>query len=333
MDDEWRRVAAEAYISTFKNPDPLLEHELYLLSDSAGEPLLFFADLTTPVCIDGICKPVSIELYWNLVGHYVGYGVKPQNPLTKFDHDEFVEADYEKLHRLLMDNKSVLRRKKLSELFDEKAEPEKKVEYRGEEVDAVSGATKKEIKESIIEGALYSCYTLWHLVHGDVMGKIEGHLQSIYSEELERQFLHSGYEDYHFYALKQLTGPDFEPHLSRILEIFESDKPLVRTYILKKIPEVLIGREPVSRSLYSAFSAVDINSRTLLVDHLNYAHPLAAELLSGQVTAMSKNQLRSYLEFLEEDKANLRPGILKNLRQVVDAGEYTYGYLIERFLD
>ncbi len=333
MAEEWSRVEGEEYIGIFKNPDTILEHELYLLSDETGNPLFFHSDVTTPVCIDGICKPVSIELYWNLIGHYIGYGIKPREPLTKYDHDEFVEADYEKLHRLLSDNKSVLRRKKLSELFDENAEPEKKVEYKGEEVDAVSGATKKEIKESVIEGALYSCYRLWHLVHGDVTDKIEAYLQTIYSEELERDFLFSGYEDYHFYALKQMSGTDFEAHLSRIVDIFRSDKPLTRTYILKKIPKAYVGREAVSRGLYGAFSAVDINSRTLLVEHLPHAHPVASELLSTQVSEMSKNQLEAYLKFLVEDESRLNPDILKNLKKVADSNEYAYGYLIERYLE
>lgn len=333
MAEEWKEVDRQTFIGAFQNLDTLLEHELYLLFDQQDKPLLFYTDVITPVCIDGICKPVYIELYWNLVGHYVGYGVYPEQPLTKFDHDEFTAADYDKLHRLLSDNKSVLRRKKLSDLFDENAKPAKKVEYKGEEIDAVSGATKKEIKESIIEGALYSCYTLWHLVHGEAADIMESALTSRYSGELERAFLNSGYEDYHFYALKQMNGADFEGYLPRIMEVFEADSPLTRTYILKKMPKELIGLESVTRGLYGAFAEVDINSRTLLINNLAHAHAVAPELLSGQVMEMSKNQLRTYLQFLAEDESRINSVIQKNLDRAASSSEYAYGYLIGQMLN
>lgn len=333
MADEWKQVDEKTFIGIYQNLDTLLEHELHLLSDKAGQPLLFYSDIVTPVCIDGICKPVYIELYWNLVGSYAGYGVYEKLPLTKFDHDEFTPADYRKLHQLLLDEGSVLSRKKLEELFDKEAEPARKVEYKGKEVDAVSGATLKEIKESIIEGALYSCYTLWHLVHGQVTQLIEDRLQSIYSPEIERSFLHSAYEDYHFYALKQMEGAAFERHLSRIAEIFQTDKPLIRSYILKKIPKKLLSGEETTRALYGAFSKVDINSKTLLIDNLEHAHALAATLLSGQAGEMSRNQLKSFLNFLAEDESILTPAIRENLQRAAASGEYAYGYLIEQFLE
>lgn len=332
MENEWRRVAGEKFIGGYYNLDTLLEHELYLLSDAAGQPLLFYSDIITPVCIDGICKPVYIELYWNLVGAYAGYGVYEERPLTKFDHDEFVAADHQKLHQLLLDEGSVLSRKKLEELFDKDAAPAKKVEYNGEEIDAVSGATLKEIKESIIEGALYSCYTLWHLVHGQVTGKIEAYLGSIYSEEMERSFLYSGYEDYHFYALKQMNGPAFEQYLSRVVQIFRTDKPLIRSYILKKIPKHLLSDEGAARALYDAFSTVDVNSKTLLVNNLDHAHAAASELLSGQVREMSRNQLKTYLSFLGADESRLTPLTRENLQRTAVSEEYAYGYLIGEFI-
>lgn len=333
MSDEWKQVDGKAFIGVYQNLDTLLEHELYLLSDKTGQPLLFYSDIITPVCIDGLCKPVYIELYWNLVGNYAGYGVYEELPLTKFDHDEFVAADHQKMHQLLSDNGSVLSRKKLEDLFDKNAEPARKVEYKGEEVDAVSGATLKEIKESIIEGALYSCYTLWHLVHGEVTKEIEEHLQTIYSTKLERTFLYSNYEDYHFHALKQMEGAAFGPHLSRIVEIFTTDKPLIRSYILKKIPKHLLSDEEATRALYEAFSTVDINSKTLLVGNLEHAHAAAAGLLSGQVKEMSRNQLKAYLNFLTSEESRLTPAIRENLQRAAASEEFAYGYLIGQFLE
>lgn len=333
MEKEWQQVSKHKEMGEFYNADSSLSHSLSLLTNDQQEPLLFYADILTPVCIDGTCKPVYIELYWNLIGHYVGYAINQTQPLTKFDHDNFVAADYEKLHQLLLDNNSVLSRRKLEDLFDADVQPEKKVTYKGVEVDAVTGATKKEIKESVIEGALYSCYTLWHLVYGEVTHKITDYLQSIYSTELAVSLLYSKHSDYQFYALKQMKATDYEPHLSQVANIFEAAEPLIRNYILKKLPKDHWKREELSQRLYTAFPSIDLNSRTLLLKNLSNANTKAATLLSEQVAMMTKNQLKMYLHFLEEDASRVTTSIRDNLTRIASLGEYTFAYLIDAFLE
>lgn len=333
MEKEWQQVAKQQEIGEFYNPDSSLSHSLSLLTNEHEEPLLFYADILTPVCIDGTCKPVYIELYWNLLGQYVGYAIDKTKPLTKFDHDHFIAADYEKLHELLLDNNSILSRRKLEDLFDVNVKPGKKVTYKGVEVDAVTGATRKEIKESVIEGALYSCYTLWHLVYGEVTGKIKAYLQSIYSAELAADFLYSDYPEYQFYALKQMSSTDYQSHLSQVLHIIESSAPLIRNYILKKLPKDSWREGDFSQGLYALFSTIDLNSKTLLLQNLPNAHPTAATLLSQQVMVMTKNQLKMYLAYLEEDADRLTPTIRDNLAETAKSETYTFTYLISAFLE
>lgn len=333
MEKEWQQVAKQQEIAEFYNPDSSLSHSLSLLTNEQDAPLLFYADILTPVCIDGSCKPVYIELYWNLVGQYVGYAIDKAQPLTKFDHDHFIAADYEKLHELLLDNNSILSRRKLEDLFDVNVKPAKKVTYKGIEVDAVTGATKKEIKETVIEGALYSCYTLWHLVYGEVNGKIKAYLQSIYSAELATAFLYSDYPDYQFYALKQMSPADYQPHLPQVVHIIEKSEPLIRNYILKKLPKDSWKAAGFSEGLYALFSTIDLNSRTLLLKNLSNASPIAATLLSQQMTVMTKNQLKMYLAYLEEDADRLTPTIRDNLAETVKSETYTFTYLISAFLE
>ena len=118
MGEEYRKVAQEQEVFLFRGKDSLPEHQMLLLSDSAGNPLLFYADIYTPVCIDNICKPVQIEVYWDLLGEYVGFALQKDQPLTKFDHEEFDSSDYLKLHQLLLNKKSILRDKKLSDFYE-----------------------------------------------------------------------------------------------------------------------------------------------------------------------------------------------------------------------
>jgi len=332
MENEAELATSRQLLGQFSSPDTMLEHDFFLLSDTEEHPLLFFSDILTPVCIDGTCKPVRIELYWNLVGNYVGFGLLPDQPLTKFDHDEFLPEDYNKLNQLLSDDKSVFRRRTLEELFDKNAKPEKKITYRGVEVDAVSGATKAEIKNSVVEGALYSCYAIWHLAHGEIQDRAMAFLDSIYHKGIEENFLRSPYPDYHLYALKKMDKSAFIDHVEELSIIFKSANPLLRTYLLKKMPKELWRHAKFSRQLYESFGEVDVMSKTMLLDNLQLTEYSNAEILSDQVTEMSKNQLKTYLEFLLLDPARISKEMINKLGNSV-SDNYTYSYLLTEFLD
>lgn len=333
MQNEYEQVVKSKEVLRFTNKDTLIEHQLELLLDQNEQPLMFFASINTPVCIDNICKPMDIEIYWNLIGGYVGYGILEQFPLTKFDHDLFEPTDYEKLHHLLLDRHSILERKEMSDLFDPNAQPEKQVTFQGVKVDAMTGATKKEIKESVVEGALYSCYTIWHLVHGGVEDSIKQYLKTIYTPELAHRFLYSDYQTYQLYALKQMNKEAFNAELPRLVEIFQAAKPLIRTYILKKIPDSIWQNEEISKGFFETFPLIDINSRTLLIKKLDVSLNSSGELLVPQIEKMSRNQLKLYLDYLNKNENRLKSQSLSFFRETVEKGTYAYAYMLEEFLE
>lgn len=334
MDEDYLGVAHRQVVFSFPGKDSLVEHTMELLSDGQGQPLFFYADILTPVCIDNICKPMAIAIYWNLTGDYVGYGLHPEEPLTKYDHELFEQADYEKLHALLRNPHSILERRKLEDLFDPEAVSAKQVTYKGEEVDAVSGATRKEITESVVEGALYSCYTIWHLVHGEVRKKMAAQLEAMYSPALGSRFLGSPYTEYQMYALRHFERSDMAAHLPRIIELFETTPPVTRRYILKKLPDSVWASDTLCLDLFRRFSELDINSQTLLVELLPHAPVEAAVYLATQAGSMTKNQLTRYLDFLRElPDGEEKEGIQDILRRMVAQGDYPYSYLIEDYLN
>lgn len=333
MAKEYEEVTQAQTVFTFPNLDTLLDHPVDLLSDKDGAPLLFFSNIMTPVCIDGTCKPMYIDIYWNLVGHYVGYQTVQDQPLSKFDHEDFVAADYLKLHELLLNDNSILKQKTMSDLFDPEAKPAKAITFKGVEIDAVTGATKKEIKASLVEGALYSCYTIWHLVHGEVGQKMGTYLETIYSADLERYLLYSDYPDYQLYALKRLDEKAMATHLDRILALLEKAPPLTRTYVFKKLPKSLWQEVTTTNTLYHSFSSLDINSKTLLIQSLPYAHPQSIEILSSQIAQMSKNQLKLYLSHIKQYPSTINEEVATNLRTIATANQYVNAYLIQEFLN
>ncbi|MCE6989575.1 hypothetical protein [Dyadobacter sp. CY323] len=108
----------------------------------------------TEVCLTGECNRIEVGIVWDLSGDFKGIEIY-KDPLTKTDHSVFKPADYAKLISILENDWSVLREYSMEDL----------TEGPGDKVDGTSGATKKEISEESVENAVYTTFTLWHLIH------------------------------------------------------------------------------------------------------------------------------------------------------------------------
>ena len=328
-----RQVAKQEAVRRFADPDKSIKHTLFLLSDGEGRPLLFYADITTAVCMDNVCEPVRIGLYWNLVGDYVGYGVPPDCPLLKYDHVPFAPGDYLKLHQVLSDRQSILGRGPLAEMLDPNVPAEKrKLTYGGETVDAVSRATLKDISPSIVPGALYSCYAIWHLAHGDAKQQMADYLQSVYGPALARRLLYSENVGYQIYAVQRMNDGEINGELPRLLEIVQQSGPAARACVFQKLPEPIWRQESTTRSVYSMFATLRGDMKALLIEKLDHAHASAADILSDQVESMTKKQLKGYLAFLADDPNRLTGPIKASLRRIATAERYAYCYVVDAFL-
>ena len=176
-----------------------VQYTVQLQTDSAGNPARYHAYIFTPVCEDHLCKPVYINLYWDLLGNYLHYEVPLNEPLTKLDHVEFEPEEYKRLDEMLADPESLLKDYQIEELVESTTNVRP-----GGEVDAVTGATSKSLQAVVIPGALYTCYTLWHIVHGRVRDTIASMTDSLVSPALLSHFLQSGNYHYQHYALDRL---------------------------------------------------------------------------------------------------------------------------------
>ncbi len=332
MMPEYECVSGSRPVDFFYGKDTTIAHQLYLLVDSLDRPLLYYANIQTPVCIDSICKPMYVEIYWNLIGNYVGFDIMDDHPMTKYDHDLFEKEDYQKLHRLLLDKHSILERRSLTALFDPSLKQEKQIEYKGQKVDAISGATRTEIKGSVVPGALFSCYTLWHLVNGEVTKKIVANLERINIQSLENYFLETDYPDYHYFAIRKMNPTEMAIRIDRILNIYPDASSLVRTYILKKLPESVWTDRSSASSLFQQFSKSDINSGTCMISNLYRSHDDAYKILAQQIESMTKNQLKMYLSALDGNRDRLTNDMLSDLHRVAHSRKYAHSYVIARFL-
>lgn len=163
-----------------------LENEIFYLTTEESRPIAYFSPVFTPVCVDGTCYPIKINLYWDLGGNYLKYNLDYNEILTKVEHLPFSDFDYGLLHRVIANNKSALANFTIYELT---ADAESKV-------DGITGATRPELQGAFVPDALYTSYTLWHLARKPKLQLEEFTTKQIFHS----QFFH------HVLATPQLGG-------------------------------------------------------------------------------------------------------------------------------
>ncbi|WP_321348708.1 hypothetical protein [uncultured Draconibacterium sp.] len=135
-----------------------LNDSVYFLTDSAGSPQFYFQDVVAEVCEDKLCFPVQITLFWDVAGEFLAFQVSTNTPLTKVGHVPFTKSDYYQLFQLLNFPDSKLARYKKADLVQHN-------QKKTGAVDAVSGATVRIANEPMVNGAAFTCFSLWNIVY------------------------------------------------------------------------------------------------------------------------------------------------------------------------
>lgn len=325
---EWKKGSRLALqkIDFFVKIDSLTKQAVFALFNEKKEPVLYTADISTPVCADGECKLMNIKLYWTLLGEYAGFDRYPELPLTKYDHDEFQDIDYQKLHELLIDDKSILGRRSINQLV----EKPKMRTVNG--VDAISGATIARVKESVVSGALYSCYSAWHIVHSNIREELKAQSLSVLNDNMMVEMLYSNNDDYQLFVLDKIDKKLFAKHYLQIANIFKTSTPLVRSIIAKSLTGKLRNTPELQKPFWEAFHSIDSGTRSLLLRNLEEAPSLATVTLSTKLSTMSKNQLKVYLNHLSELE-DVNAQIQDNIMVFANSDSETYSYLVNEFLE
>lgn len=124
----------------------------------------FYMDVRSVFCGDDVCRVDPVRLYWDELGFFSHFTLKEGVTLEKGDGLDFEPQDYPKLQEILANRHSGLGELHKDELVREQS--------GGNGADALSGATVVIRKTDYIEGAIWTCYTLWHYANGEIGKKI-----------------------------------------------------------------------------------------------------------------------------------------------------------------
>jgi hypothetical protein len=184
--------------------DSLSDNKIVELQDKNGLTIWFGRYFYKDICVTGICRMVKLWVFWDGVGNYLGIQLDEREPLTKSDHTPFEPQDYIRLDEILSDTVSILKELQYEDLVIED-KPQLNIDDRTEknlfEVDGYSSATLPSLKEYVIKDAVFTCYTLWHTVHGET----KVYIDDILKERIDTKYINkllNGSENQELFALE-----------------------------------------------------------------------------------------------------------------------------------
>ncbi len=259
--------------------DTLFNDTLLEYSSADNLPVMYSRKVVTAVCIKGECRLVRIELFWDCTGRYLGFELPPGEFLSKTEHVKFVPSEYDRLHKLLSDPLSALANYALSDLVIVKDSTKQKV-------DAKSSATIAAVLDYIVEGAVYTTYTLWHIVYGQTRREVEKLTSEKLNEQMALMILESKNLEDQIWALNHISEKvELTPPLQdKLIQYINSDDIYMAERSLNAIRAEALNEEIQNRIMQLFSDAGFLKQRFILQKFKD-----APELSNATTLSLSQN--------------------------------------------
>lgn len=217
--------------------------DVVALYDTNGMLQQYQARVFTPVCEVDKCYAIELELYWDPIGRYRHFDTVPGNGLTKLDHLPFSRSDYDRLHYILSDPASALASYNKDELVRN---------VRNSEIDGFTGATIAEIKETVIEGAVYSCHTLWHITHGAVTDSLRKATGNMLSKELVQMLVNEHDQEINYFIIQNLSEDGYMVNLPAVLKTISDSEGYFAKNAIEQMPARALS-DSLAQSFFTGY--------------------------------------------------------------------------------
>ncbi len=237
---------------------------LYKVSSKDGTPIFFYREVFTPVCFDNKCRPLTINLYWNITGRYLGFELPEDEFLSKTDHEPFSVDAYEKLNQILATESTPLAEIDYNQLTV------KPNSHGLEDIDAITSATPQNLAPYVIEGAAYTTFKLWHLIHGATKNQVQNFTIAEISSELIIKILESPIQADKIWALEHIDGyVDFTPNLKeKVFDLIKGEDYIVVEKALDAINENELDLYDVQQLLMKALIQENYNVKIRVIEKM-----------------------------------------------------------------
>jgi hypothetical protein len=254
--------------------------------DDQGLIETYGAHIVSPVCGEGKCYTVEIELFWDLIGRFHHYDTIPGKGLTKLDHIPFTSSDYTKLSGILATPHSLLASYSKEELVKNTQSPA---------IDGVTGATINEIQENVIGGAAFSCHTLWHIAYGPVVDSLRKVTTLLLSKDLVVKLVNQQDQEINYFLINNIPEADFGIYLPEVFQAIENGEGYFAKNAIEKIPNEFICDTLGQEFFASHFSQLDYFAQVALLEKLNVLSLSKAMILALKENTDDRNSYKNHL--------------------------------------
>lgn len=255
-----RSVEEKAFVESVNDS---ISVQVNLKYDAQGLPDYYYCHVNMPVCEEGLCRLMIVDVYWDVLGNFLRYELPPGEALTKMDHVEFTADDHQKLRSILSNKASILRDYPLGDLLDRSRKVRSKV------VDAVSAATRVEVKDAVVSGAVYSTYALWHVVNGPIASRIEENTKPLLSDALVLKMFRSSDFYYQYYALNHVPEGKMKEYVPLIIDLVNRGASYIPYFAIEKVPKEAWRVDKYQVALLKNFRSADFEMQNAFIGKIS----------------------------------------------------------------
>lgn len=234
--------------------------DIETISDSVGIPENYEVYIKTPICEDEQCYQVEIIFYYDLIGRFLEFDTIEGKGLTKLDHIPFTTEDYQKLYRLLINPNSPIKNYRMDELVKN---------TRFSEIDGSTGATIEEVKEIVINGGVYSCFTLWQIAHGNLQDTLQQKTISLLSESLLNKLTDAHDNEVNYFLISSFSKDQFMDYLPHVLKTFQQAEGYYIKNAIEIMPPIAVNDSLMQSYFAAEFHRLNYFSQVALLKKLN----------------------------------------------------------------
>jgi len=315
------------------------------IRDQRGLPTGYSMVVESVVCVKEVCRVSRVRMFWDALGRYQRYELPQGEVLEKgvvvgkgkaatWKGAAFSDADHRKLDHILKDSYSLLKQQTLSGISG--------VGKTGE-VDGVTGATPRAVRNSVVKGAPLTSFHLWHWAHGDIVKVATGLTHSSCNEELLRGFLGSDSPHYVLFALDhvkrhELFGP---PVVADVIKVMHNGHHGQMKLGLAYLREAIPDKDRFHDNVATLFKGNKREGRTHLLDLLTSEKELPGTLFDkmSEVIAGADTyyELHLFLRLVEKHGHVSQP-LLTRVSRLLESDNFfiarrAYWYLEKRTTD
>lgn len=285
--------------------------DVLLHFDATNEPVYYFCHVNTAVCEDGLCKLMVVDVFWDLLGNFLKYELPEGEALTKMDHMEFTKEDHEKLRGILSSKGSILKDYPLRDLVV------KPTGRKSGNVDAVTAATRADVKDVVVSGAVYSTYVLWHIVNGHIASMIEEHSKPLLTKERIAGMFYSENFYYQYFALNSIAEKDSMEYADEVVHLVTNGADYIPYFAIDKVPVSALRSEKYQVALLQRFGTADFELQNAMLNRMTGIElsTNALDLLVNALGNVTDRQLMKALEIIAVSQKRLSERSEKTLSQ------------------